>query len=238
VSFGYYQLYQLEAKKKTLGICRRCTGILLAIMSPRNEGFQAVAFNGATSDAKEPLIATGDAEEEDQGRLEERDLSRLKLSSLLLGLLMGFVILFAAVLGEPVLVIYFGVKSNTDYIIFILLSTLFTALASVLLLWRFIRNLVTTTCSEQELRPDRIWQLQCHFFVVAGASICLPCTTMNIFLGTQGLRHAVFTYANMAFSFIFWYKAMTASPATTDSSKPSSTRRSTAEQTTDSMKTV
>jgi uncharacterized membrane protein YqjE len=184
-------------------------GIHLAIMlSPRNEGdFQAVAFDGTTSDAKEPLIATGDAEEEDQGRLEERDLSRLKLGSLLLGLLMGLVTIFAAVLGVPVLVIYFEVKSNADLIVFVLLWSLFYVLALCLLVWKFIRNLVTTTCSEQELRHDRIRQLQCHFFVVAGTGILLICTTVGIFLGAQE-GQPVYTYTNMAFSFIFWYKAM------------------------------
>jgi hypothetical protein len=60
-------------------------GILLAIMSPRNDVFQAV---------KEPLIATGGAEEEDQG-LKERDLASFKLSSLLLGLLAGFFFMYA-----------------------------------------------------------------------------------------------------------------------------------------------
>jgi hypothetical protein len=37
---------------------------LIAIMSPRNEVFQTIPF-GASSDADESLIATGDAEEED-----------------------------------------------------------------------------------------------------------------------------------------------------------------------------
>jgi hypothetical protein len=224
VSFCHYLLYQLEAQKKTLGICRRC--ILLAIMSPRNEGFQAVAFDGATSDAKEPLIATGDAEEEDQGRLEERDLSRLKLGSLLLGLLMGFVILFAAVLGEPVLVIYFGVKSNTDYIIFILLRSLFTVVAPFVLILVFIRN----WGHSEELREDMITQLECHFGVGVYAGICLAYILVDVILGNPA--HVVeYTFVSMVVVFI-WYKVMMASPAT-DTSKPSSTRSvSTAEQTT------
>jgi hypothetical protein len=221
VSFCHYLLYQLEAQKKTLGICRRC--ILLAIMSPRNEGFQAVAFDGATSDAKEPLIATGDAEEEDQGRLEERDLSRLKLSSLLLGLLMGCVILFAAVLGEPVLVIYFGVKSNTDYIIFILLRSLFTVVAPFVLILVFIRN----WGHSEELREDMITQLECYFGVGVYAGICLAYILMDVLLGNRA--HVVeYTFVSMVVAFI-WYKVTMASA--TDS-KPSSTRSvSTAEQT-------
>jgi hypothetical protein len=202
-------------------------------MTPRNGVFQVVPFDDATSDAKEPLIATsGDAKEEDQGRLEERTFARLLLASLLFGWLMGFFFSMVTAdlqVGANCLVVYFEMKSNTNVIVFGLLWSLFAVLASVLLIWEFIRNLVAMTCSEQELRHDRIvWQLQCHFSWVAAASMGQAYTTMGILLGTQE-GQAVYAYTNMAFCFI-WYKAMTASPATLDS-KPSSTRISTAEQT-------
>ena len=60
-------------------------------MSPRSEVFVAIPFDGATSDAKQPLIASGDAGEGDQG-LEERDLSSFKLQALFsaLGIACGF----------------------------------------------------------------------------------------------------------------------------------------------------
>jgi hypothetical protein len=172
-------------------------------MSPCNEQvYQAVPFDGATSDAEEALIAAGgDAEEEEdqQGRLEGRDLPRLKLGPLLFGF---FFMVAAAYLGANCLVIYFEMKSNTNVIAFSRLWGLFTVLASVVLIWEFIRNLVAITCFE-ELRDDRIYQ-------------------------TRG--HAVYAYTNMAFCFI-WHEAKTAS-ATDGDSKRSSTRRSTAEQTT------
>jgi hypothetical protein len=63
-------------------------------MSPRNEVFQAIPFD-ASSDANEPLIAAGDAEEKDH-RLQEKVVSRFKFSSLLLGLLVGFFSQFSA----------------------------------------------------------------------------------------------------------------------------------------------
>jgi hypothetical protein len=56
-------------------------------MSPRNEVFQAIHFD-ASSDIKEPLIATGDAEEE-ENRLEWKALSRIKFS---LGIVCGFLL--------------------------------------------------------------------------------------------------------------------------------------------------
>jgi hypothetical protein len=200
-------------------------------MSPRNEVFQAVPFDGATSDAKEPLIATGDAEEEDQG-LEERDLARLKLGSLLLGLLAGFFFMFAADLGASCLVIYFEMKSNATVIVFSLLTSLFTVVAPLVLLLEFIRNLVTKTFSavggsSEELREDMILQLQCHFGVGALAVICLACIVMDVLLCMR--VHVVeYTFAIMAAFVFIWYKAKTASA--TDS-KPSSTRSSTTEQT-------
>jgi hypothetical protein len=188
-------------------------------MSPRNEVFQAVPFDGATSDAKEPLIATGDAEEEDQG-LEERALWSFKLSSLLLGLLAGFFFEFSTALGVPVLVTYFEVKSTTNVIVFILLWNLFTAVAPFVFILVFIRNWGHSEALREDMR------------VGVYAGICLAYILVDVILGNPA--HVVeytFTFVSMVAVFI-WYKVMMASPAT-DTSKPSSTRSvSTAEQTT------
>jgi hypothetical protein len=191
-------------------------------MTTRNEVFQAVPFDGATSDAKEPLIATGDAEEEDQG-LEERDLARLKLGSLLLGLLAGFFFMFAADLGASCLVIYFEMKSNATVIVFSLLTGLFTVVAPFVLILVFIRN----WGHSEELREDMITQLECYFGVGVYAGICLAYILMDVLLGNRA--HVVeYTFVSMVVAFI-WYKVTMASA--TDS-KPSSTRSvSTAEQT-------
>jgi hypothetical protein len=103
------------------------TNILLAIMSPRNEVFQAIPFD-ASSDANEPLIANGDAEEADH-RLQEMVFSRLKFSYRLLGLLVGF---FSQIftLGANVLVITIwgkdaAIKTKTDIFVVSLLCTFF-----------------------------------------------------------------------------------------------------------------
>jgi hypothetical protein len=128
--------------------------VLLATMSPGNEVLQAVPFD-ATSDAKEPLIATGDAEEEDHG-IEERDLCSLKLSFLLLGLIVGVFIQFST-LGANCLAIYFGMKSTTASFISLLWS-LFTV-APLFLILEFIRTLGR---SEESLE-DMTVQLLCQF---------------------------------------------------------------------------
>jgi hypothetical protein len=176
----------------------------LAIMSPRNEGFQAVAFDGATSDAKEPLIATGDAEEEDQG-LEERDLARLKLGSLLFGLLVGFFFMSAAALGVNILVVYFEVKSTTNVIVFILLWGLFIlwSLITVMAPYVLISEIIRNRGHSKELREDMILQFECHFRVGVLAGICLAWTIAEVLLGTR--VHVEYTFAIMVFA-VIWCK--------------------------------
>jgi cation transport ATPase len=193
-------------------ICSSCH-----IMFPRNEVFQAIPFDDATSDAKEPLIATGDAEEEDQQGLEERDLSSFKLSSaLLLGLLVGF---FTAI-SANCLAIYVVMKSNTNIIVFSLLWTLFTMVAPLILIWEFIRK-------SEELLEHTVAKLQCLFGVGALAGTCLACTVMDVLLGTRA--HFEYPLAIIVVA-CFWYKREVTMASATDR-KPSSTRRSTAEPT-------
>jgi hypothetical protein len=209
--------------------------ILLAIMSPRNEVFQAAAPFDTYSDAKEPLIATGnsdaDAEKEDQG-LEERALSSFRLSSLLLGLLIGFFFQFSA-LGASSLAMGNGLvgvgkdfvmKSTIDIVGFSLLWNLFT-LTTLVLILVFIRNLVTIAYSaaggrSKEFLQDMIWQLQCHFGVGTVAGVCLAWAIMDLMLCSLAIMVLV----------LYWYKVTMASAST--NSKPSSNSPSRAEQTT------
>jgi hypothetical protein len=100
-------------------------------MSPRNEVFQAIPFD-ASSDVNGTLIAVGDAEEEEDHRLQEKVFSRFKFSSLFLGLLVGFFYQFST-LGMKFLVITIWgedvvAKSKTDiFVIILLCSFLFSA---------------------------------------------------------------------------------------------------------------
>jgi hypothetical protein len=118
-------------------------------MSPRNEVFQAIPFD-ASSDVNGTLIAVGDAEEEEDHRLQEKVFSRFKFSSLFLGLLVGFFYQFST-LGMKFLVITIWgedvvAKSKTDiFVIILLCSFLFSA--SVFAILGFLRNLVAITYS-------------------------------------------------------------------------------------------
>jgi hypothetical protein len=198
-------------------------------MSPRNDVFQAIPFD-APSDANEPLIAAGDAEEEDQG-LDEKALSSFKRSSLLLGVLVGFFIQFST-LGAECLAIWgkdFVLKSDTDIAVFSILWSLFTSAMPVLILV-IIRNLVTITYSagsgSEELLEEIVLQLECRFGVGVLAGFCLAWTITDILLG----MHAQFAYCLVAIVVaLFWYKFMMFMMASATDKKPSSSRRSKSE---------
>jgi hypothetical protein len=74
------------------------TNILLAVMFPRNKVFQTILFD-ASSGVNEPLIAAGDAEEEDHRLQDKATLVRFKFSCLLLGVLVGFLSQFSTLGG-------------------------------------------------------------------------------------------------------------------------------------------
>jgi hypothetical protein len=183
--------------------------------SPRNEVFQAVPFD-ATSDAKEPLIATGDAEEEDQG-IEERDLSSLKLSCLLMGLSVGVFIQFSTLMANC---LAFDVDMQSDDGMQSTTASFFS------LLWTLFTSALPFLIISEGLLEDMILQFEYQFGVGVLAGICLTWTIVDVILSTH-LHLVGNPFASMVFAFI-WYKVTMASA--TDS-KPSSTRRSTAEQT-------
>jgi hypothetical protein len=202
-------------------------------MFPRNEVFQNTHFD-ASSDANEPLIAAGDAEEEDQ-RLEEKTFFRFKFSYRLLGLLVGFFGYFSA-LGVHVLSITIWgedalTKSKTDFLVFSLLHTFcFSAIAFAIL--RFLRNLVAINYStiggrSQDLLEEMVLYMECGFVVGAMVGISLAWAMVAVLLGitAQPMCSLVILLVVALFS----RKIMTMYSAT--KIKPSSSRRSTAEQT-------
>jgi hypothetical protein len=107
-------------------------------MSPRYHAFRHFSLDGGASyEANEPLVvATGDAEEEEDHRLEERVFSHF------LGLLAGFITQIS-IMGAKVLLITLSgedlaTKSKTKFVVFdLLLWSFFIAI--------FLRNLVTNT---------------------------------------------------------------------------------------------
>jgi hypothetical protein len=207
------------------------TNILLASMSPRNEVFLAIPFDAAF-DVNEPLIAAGDAEEEDY-RLQENALSRFKFSSLFLGLLVGFFSQFST-LGVNVLVITIwseDVITTSKSNIILLCSFFFSAILFAIL--GFLRNLVAITYSaiggrSKELLAEMVLHMRCRFVVGVMIGISLAWTMAAVLFGMR--VQTVYSYVIVLMGAFFWCKIMIMCFAT--DIKPSSSRRSTVEHAT------
>jgi hypothetical protein len=195
-------------------------------MSPRNKMFQAIPVH-TPYEANEPFIPAGDAEEEEDHRLEEEAFSRCKISALLLGLLVGFFTPLS-IMGTNLLVItVWGedlVTMSKNHVFFPLWScfTATMALASL----GFLRNLVTITYSAvggpfRDMPEKIVWRMECRFFLGA----CLAWTTTVAIFG--GMRAQTKYSLVMLVVALFWCKIMTCLAA---DCKPSSSRRSSAEE--------
>jgi hypothetical protein len=209
------------------------TKILLAIMFPRTEVFEAIPFD-ASSDNKEPLIAGGDAEEEDH-RLEEGVFSRFKFSSLLLGLLVGYFIRFS-ILGAIFLgIAIFGedafTKPETAIDGFRLFWSFFASAITIGILG-FLRNLVTFAYSavggrSKDVLDVIVFNMELRFFVGTAVGFCLGWTMTDILLDMR--THMVYSLVTILVVALFWCKIMTMCFAT--EKKTSSSHRSSAQRT-------
>jgi hypothetical protein len=185
-------------------------------MSPRSNGFQAISFDGGISyEANEPLIV-GNAEEEEEHRLEEKAIPRFKLSALLFGLLAGFgMVLVITLSGEDLAI----KNSKTKFEVFYLLWSFFTAAIAR----RFLRNFVTMNYwTVGGLLEEMVLYL--HFSVGIG----LAWTTTGAILGMR--TQTWYTLAIHVVALVSC-KIVVMCFDTDEDSKPSSSRRSTAKQT-------
>jgi hypothetical protein len=113
--------------------------------------FLAVPFD-ATSDADKPLLelrsADADSDEISSPVLDDKVFGKFKLSSLILGLLIGFFIQFSTLGANFLVITIWGEdvisKSKTDIVMFSLLWSFFTSAMAIIIL-SFLRNLVTIT---------------------------------------------------------------------------------------------
>jgi hypothetical protein len=194
-------------------------------MSPRNEVFQAITFD-ASSDVNEPLIAAGDAEEEDH-RLQEKVFSRFKFSSLLLGLLVGFFSQCFALVVHSLLITTWGVdgvtKCKIDFSVCfgLLCSVSFLVITFVIL--GFLRNLVAITYSaiggrSKDFLEEMVLHMRCGFVGGFLVGISLAWTMTAVLMGMQA-QTVYFLVALLVVAF-FWYKIIAINI------KPSSPRRS------------
>jgi hypothetical protein len=203
-------------------------------MFRRNEVFQAIPFD-ASSDASEPLIAAGDAEEEDH-RLQEMVFSRIKFSYRLSGLLVGFFSQIFTLGGNVLVITIWGkdaaIKTKTDIFVVGPLCIFFFS-AIVFVISGFLRNRVAITYSavggrSKELLDEMVLYMESDFAVGFLVGLSLAFTMAAVRLGMSA-QTVYFLVALLVVAF-FWYKILIMCFAI--NIKPSSSRRSTAERTT------
>jgi hypothetical protein len=170
-----------------------------AVMSPCNEVFQAIPFD-ASSDANEPLIAAGDAEEEDH-RLEEKAFfSRFKLFSLLLGLLVGFYFQLAFFFVETISGKDVATKSTTDIVAVSLIWTLLS-LVMVFVVWEFLRNTMNYSAAGGRSKD---LHMVCRFSVGALVGIYSAWIMTAVLMGTR--VQIVYSSAVSLVVALLWYE--------------------------------
>jgi hypothetical protein len=181
-------------------------------MSPHTEVYQAIPFE-ASYEANEPLIAAGDAEEDEDHRLEEKAFSRFKFSALLLGLLVGFFIQFSTLGANFLVITLWGqdvvTKSKSDIVVFSLLWSFFTSAMAIVILG-FLRNLVTITYSavggrSADLLEEMVLHMECRFVVGALVGVCLAWTMTDVLLGMRA--QIVYSLVTLVVALV-WCKIM------------------------------
>jgi hypothetical protein len=199
--------------------------IILNIMSLRFQGFQAVSLDGdASYEANEPLIvATGDAEQEDEEevhRLEEKAFS--VLNSVLLGLLAGFVMQISMLVARVLVIALSGedlaTKTKTEFVVFGLLWSFFTAI--------FLCTLVTITYSCVRGRSNKELLEASVLHICFSMGVCLSWTMTGAFWGMW--TQTGYALAGIVVALV-WCKIVMFAAADADS-KPSSSHQSTAKQ--------
>jgi hypothetical protein len=180
-------------------------------MSPRSDVFQTIPFD-ATSDVTEPLIAAGDAEEEDY-RLQETALSRFKFSSLLLGLLFGFSSQFST-LGVKYLVSTISGEYvvTTDVFVNILVCC-FCFLVIVFVILRFLRHLVAITYSaiggrSKDLLEEIVLHMNCGFVMGTLVGINLFWTMEAVLCCVRAHIMPMYTLVTLLMGAFLWRKIM------------------------------
>jgi hypothetical protein len=209
-------------------------------MSLRNEVFQTIPFD-ASFDVNTPLIAVvGDAEDEEDHRLQEKFFSRFRLFYRLLGLVVGFFGNFSTLGGHFLVVTIWGedavIKTKTGIIfVLILFCSFFYSAAIVFAILGFLRNLVAITYSaiggrSKELLEEMVLHMEYGFVVgtMVGLSIVWPMAAVR--WGTRAQTMPMYSLTTLLVVAFFWRKIMVMYCAT--KIKPSLSRRSAAEQNT------
>lgn len=171
-------------------------------MSPRKAVYQAVVYD-TTDDNAVPLLADEHQQEEPEDvylsteetpQLDDPIFGKFKLSSLVLGLLVGFFIQFSTLGANFLVITIWGEdvisKSKRDIVIFSLLWSFFTSAMAIIILG-FLRTLVGITFAvfrqqhDEELLEDMVLHMECRFVVGALVGVCMAWTVTDLLLGMK-----------------------------------------------------
>lgn len=175
-------------------------------MAPQNEIISAVPY---AHEATEPLLK----EEQERPVLEAGLFRNFKLSSLVLGLLVGFFIQFSTLGANFLVITIWGeevvTKSKTDIVVFSLLWSFFTSAMAIVILG-FLRTLVTIAYKavrnhNEDLLEEMILHMECRFVVGALVGVCLAWTMTDMLLGMKA--QILYSLATL-FVALFWCQVM------------------------------
>ena len=155
---------------------------------------------------EEPLLEqppkTGEAQEE-----EENQHSKVKTSSLLLGLMVGFFIQFSTLGANYLAITLWGEDvmntSKADIILFSLLWSFFTSSMAIVIL-AFLRNLIEASYTGDDF-DNVILHLECRFVVGALIGVCSAWAATDYVLGMS--QQIVYSVATLVVA-LLWCRVM------------------------------
>jgi len=197
---------------------------------PRKAVCHAVIYDPSTDSAAVPLLADEDGAEQERAparpQLDDPIFSRFKISSLVLGLLVGFFIQFSTLGANFLVITIWGEetlsKSKRDIVIFSLLWSFFTSAMAIIILG-FLRTLVSITWSvvvrkeqAEELLDDMILHMECRFVVGALVGVCAAWTLTDLMLGMRA--QILYSLVTLCVA-LFWCRIMMLCFAASESKK-------------------
>lgn len=181
-------------------------------MSPKAPVFRAVLFD-PSADAHKPLLELQPAGGEDKPTLDARMLGKFKLSSMILGLLVGFFIQFSTLGANFLVITIWGEdvisKSKRDIVVFSLLWSFFTSAMAIIILG-FLRNLIYITYNaisrrSQDLLDEMVLHMECRFVVGALIGVCMAWTMTDVLLGMRA--QILYSLVTLVIA-LFWCRVM------------------------------
>ena len=173
----------------------------------RQQVFQAIPYNGPSSEAAEPLIQS------DEKKLDERIFSRFKMSALALGLLVGLFIQLSTLGANFLVISLWGEdilnKTRQDIVWFSLIWSFLTSAMAIVIL-AFLRGIVSLTYfsilkESSDILEEMVLHLECRFVVGALIGVCVAWTVTDAVMGMT--TQIIYSAVTLAISLV-WCRVM------------------------------